>query len=137
MQEKTEKKSIFFERISQIIDFYRIKNVKSFACDYLGYESSQKINRLKGENTSPSYEILNDISNKFENINPEWLLTGRGEMLRQTTTELEQPKPSDDGYKEKYFEVLEKYTAALEEIKDFQKKLVGDPEDAAMVAAAG
>lgn len=68
--------------MSPLIDYYEIKNVKSFACDWLGYDSSQKINRLKEENTSPSYEILNDISNKFEKINPEWLLTGRGEMLK-------------------------------------------------------
>jgi len=87
MQEKKYKKSNFFERISQIIDYYEIKNVKSFACDWLGYDSSQKINRLKDENTSPSYEILNDISNKFENINPEWLLTGKGEMLKSETSE--------------------------------------------------
>lgn len=82
MQEKKHKKSNFFDRISQIIDFYEIKNVKSFACDYLGYKSPQKINRLKEDGTSPSYEILNDISNKFENVNPDWLLTGKGEMLR-------------------------------------------------------
>lgn len=63
--------------------FYNIKNVKSFACDYLGYPSSEKINRLKKENTSPSYEILSDISNKFENISAEWLLTGKGNMTSQ------------------------------------------------------
>jgi phage repressor protein C with HTH and peptisase S24 domain len=83
MQEKKTKKTNFFERILQIIDFYNIKNVKSFACDYLGYKSSQKINRLKDASNSPSYEILNDISNKFENINGEWLLTGKEPMLRE------------------------------------------------------
>jgi hypothetical protein len=86
MREKTKKTSNFFERISQIIDYYEIKSVKSFACDYLGYDSSQKINRLKDKNTNPSYEILNDISNKFDSINPEWLLTGKGEMLRNADT---------------------------------------------------
>ena len=81
MQEKTEKYSNFFERVSLIMELYGINTVKSFACDWLGYDSSEKINRLKKENTSPSYEILNDISNKFDKINTEWLLTGRGEML--------------------------------------------------------
>ena len=82
MQEKNEKKSNFFERILQLIDFYQIKNVKSFACEHLGYASMEKINRLQKEGTSPSYDILVDISNKFDDISPEWLLTGKGEMLK-------------------------------------------------------
>jgi hypothetical protein len=82
MQEKNEKISIFFERILQIANYYGIKSINIFAKKYLGYDSSEKINRLKKENTSPSFEILNDISNKFENINPGWLLTGNGEMLK-------------------------------------------------------
>lgn len=82
MQIKRYNKSNFFERILQIINYYDIKNVNSFAKDYLRYTSSEKINRLKKENTNPSYEILNDISNRFENINTEWLLTGRGAMLK-------------------------------------------------------
>jgi phage repressor protein C with HTH and peptisase S24 domain len=77
-----KKKSTFFERVLQIIDFYDIKNVNIFAKNYLNYASSEKINRLKKENTNPSYEIIVDITNKFEQINPEWLLTGKGEMLR-------------------------------------------------------
>jgi hypothetical protein len=82
MQEKKKEKSKFFDRILQIIDFYEIKNVKTFACDYLGYSSMEKINRLQKEGTSPSYDILVDISNKFEKIRLEWLLTGKGEMLK-------------------------------------------------------
>lgn len=83
MQEKSIKKSNFFERLEQIIDYYGVKNVNDFAINYLGYKSSQKINRLKEENTSPSFEILNDITNKFENLNPGWLLTGKGKMINE------------------------------------------------------
>jgi hypothetical protein len=132
MQAQQKRISNFFERISLIIDYYSIRSVKSFACDYLGYNSSQKINRLKAENANPSYEILNGISNKFENISPEWLLTGKGSMLRQPAASAEpnaakgtqQPMPNDDSYKEKYFELMEKYSAlqekhlALKEQKD-------------------
>jgi hypothetical protein len=146
MKDLDEKKSTFFERISQVIDYYKIKNVKSFACDYLGYNSSQKINRLKEKNTSPSYEILNDISNKFENINPEWLLTGKGKMLRQPDADADAEVGADkgaqqlmsdnDGYKDKYFEVLEKYAIVLEELNAIQKKHhVDDPEDVAKAGA--
>ena len=86
MQEKNEINSNFFERISQIIDFYNIKNVKTFACEYLNYKSSEKINRLKFDDNKPSFEIINDISNKFENINVEWLVTGRGKMIKDYNT---------------------------------------------------
>lgn len=78
---------VFFERIQKIIDYYGIKSVNSFAKDYLKYKSSEKINRLKGENTLPSFEILRDISIMFEEISPDWLLTGRGEMLRNLSSQ--------------------------------------------------
>lgn len=90
---------IFFERIKKIIDYYGIKSINSFAKDYLSYKSSEKINRLKGENALPSYEILHDISMKFEEINPDWLLTGRGEMLRKAT-----PNAADSEKKDKVCE---------------------------------
>jgi phage repressor protein C with HTH and peptisase S24 domain len=77
-----EKKSNFFERILQIIEFHNIKSVNSFAKDYLKYDSSEKINRLRKENTNPSYDIIHDISNIFEDISVEWLVTGKGPMLK-------------------------------------------------------
>lgn len=83
MRDKSIKNSNIFERIMQIIDYYDIKSINEFAVNHLGYKSSQKINRLKEENNSPSFEILNDISNKFEKINPGWLLTGRGQMINE------------------------------------------------------
>jgi len=71
----------------QIIDYYEIKNVNSFAKDYLKYDSSEKINRLKKDNTYPSFEILSDITNKFENIDANWLLTGIEPMFRDKKIE--------------------------------------------------
>jgi predicted ATP-grasp superfamily ATP-dependent carboligase len=76
------KKSTFFERLSQVIEYYGIKNINSFAKDYLKYRSSEKINRLRDESKRPSFEILEDISNKFVDIDMNWLITGRGEMLK-------------------------------------------------------
>jgi phage repressor protein C with HTH and peptisase S24 domain len=74
----------------QIIDYYNINSVNIFAKEYLGYASSEKINRLRKEGTSPSYEILNDITKKFEKISPDWLLTGSGSMLKSN---YDQPAP--------------------------------------------
>jgi len=76
-----KKNTNFFERISQIIDYYGINSVNEFAREWLGYSSAEKINRLKKENTSPSFDILNDISNKFVEVDNKWLVTGEGEMI--------------------------------------------------------
>ena len=79
-----EKFSNFFERILQIIEYYNIRSINDFAKNYLGYASSEKINRLKDPSKNPSFEILQDISNRFEEISPDWLLMGNGEMLRNS-----------------------------------------------------
>lgn len=75
------KNSNFFERLTQVIDFYNIKSINSFAVDYLNYDSSEKINRLKKASAKPSFDILKDISNRFDNINMNWLISGQGNML--------------------------------------------------------
>lgn len=78
-----KEKNTFFDRITQIIEFKGIKSVNEFALNYLNYDAPQKINRLKQDGKNPSYEIILDIVNKFEEINPEWLLTGNGSMLKE------------------------------------------------------
>lgn len=72
----------FFERIMQIADYKGYKNPNDFAKNGLGWASSEKINRLKDGVKMPSVEILIEISNKFEDINPEWLLLGNGNMVK-------------------------------------------------------
>lgn len=96
MQTKLNNYSIFFERLLQIIDYYNIKSINSFAKDYLKYDSSEKINRLKDKNKLPSIKIIEDISNTFENINIDWLVTGRGQMLRNSETKESDLTKSDD-----------------------------------------
>jgi len=98
------KNTTFFERILKIIDYHNIKSVNSFAKEYLGYESSEKINRLKDTNKKPSFEILDDISNKFENIDMNWLLTGRGDMLKPVYPEIITRIHTPNKYTEKILE---------------------------------
>ena len=110
---------IFFDKIQKIIDYYGIKSVNSFAKDYLKYKSSEKINRLKGKNTLPSFDILHDISISFEEINPDWLLTGRGEMLRKNDTIGEPTK--------KYMEEIERCHKMIDSLQytiDMQKDII-------------
>ena len=71
----------FFRRILQLSEYKGFKNISDFAKNGLQYASSEKINRLKKENNKPSFEILLDISNKFDDVNLNWLITGRGKLL--------------------------------------------------------
>lgn len=66
----------------------------------LGYSSPQKLYRLfNTENASPSVQIIEDISNKFEDLNLNWLFTGKGKMYNPTNV--------DYDFKEKYYQCLE------------------------------
>ncbi|HLF51890.1 hypothetical protein [Flavobacterium sp.] len=38
---------------------------------------------MKDENKKPSVEIIEDIANKFQDLNLRWLILGEGEMLRE------------------------------------------------------
>lgn len=75
----------FFERIMRIADYKGYKNPNDFAKNGLGWASPEKINRLKDGVKMPSVEILLEISNKFDEINSEWLLLGKGPMLKNET----------------------------------------------------
>jgi len=90
-----KKSSNFFERVLQILEYYNINSINSFALDYLKYNSSEKINRLKKSNTNPSFDILCDIANKFEEIDMNWLLLGVGKMLKDNTVDLKSSISSD------------------------------------------
>ncbi|CVK17006.1 Phage repressor protein C, contains Cro/C1-type HTH and peptisase s24 domains [Apibacter mensalis] len=80
-----KKNTNFFERITELIHYKRFRSVHDFAINGLGYSSSEKLNRLKKEGTRPSYDILEDIANKFDDINVDWLLTGRESMLKRVS----------------------------------------------------
>lgn len=69
--------SKIFDRILLIIKEKGIKNVAELA-DSLGYASPQKIYRLKQEDCKPSYDIIHDFSNKFDDLNLRWFISGEG-----------------------------------------------------------
>lgn len=67
-------------RIKELMSYYSINSLT--LSKELGYKSSEKISRLfRDGGAKPSYNIIYDISNKFE-INTDWLITGRGSMLK-------------------------------------------------------
>ncbi len=76
-------------------DNNRIKMLIDHYCDGKELQFSQaigisqpRINRLfnvdarSGKYPAPSYEIVQAVINKFINVDAEWLITGRGSMLR-------------------------------------------------------
>ncbi|GCD76671.1 hypothetical protein JCM31826_01530 [Thermaurantimonas aggregans] len=75
------------------MEYYKYKSLNEFAIKGLKYKSPEKLNRLKDPKNKPSVEILIDISNMFD-INIDWLLTGRGPMLRD---QVPQAVPSPTG----------------------------------------
>ncbi|WP_353780044.1 S24 family peptidase [Winogradskyella sp. 3972H.M.0a.05] len=72
--------SNIFLRLKQIAELKGYNSINDFAKNGLGYKSSEKLNRLKHSSKKPSYEIIADISNKFEDINIRWFISGEGEI---------------------------------------------------------
>ena len=79
------------QRVKEIINFVTNGNVLQFS-NLIGI-SQPRLNRLftidKRNNNYPlvSFEIIQAIINKFLNINAEWLITGKGEMLKTKSKE--------------------------------------------------
>ncbi|MGE0636029.1 MAG: helix-turn-helix transcriptional regulator [Bacteroidia bacterium] len=68
----------FSNRIEFLIEKLGYKNVSDFS-KALGYAQSEKVSRLlRDENNKPSFDIIQDITNKFEKVNIKWLITGVG-----------------------------------------------------------
>lgn len=81
MQTKLNENSNFFERILRISVFYGYSGIPELA-KALGYSSPEKLYRLKKENAKPSVDILQDLSNKFEDLDLNWLITGQGDLRK-------------------------------------------------------
>lgn len=77
------KNTNIFARISQISENKGFRSINDFALNGLGYASAEKINRLKKEGNKPSFEIIEDITNKFADVDAGWLVTGKGEMVKK------------------------------------------------------
>lgn len=72
----------FSNRIKQLVDHFSGGNNSLFAAK-IGSSEANIRNYING--TEPRAGVLEAIANRFE-VNCEWLLTGRGEMLKNTTS---------------------------------------------------
>ena len=66
----------------RIAKFLKAENISSskFA-DEIGVQRSSISHIIAGRN-NPSLELIQKILNRFDNINPDWLILGKGEMYR-------------------------------------------------------
>lgn len=78
------------DRISYFIDYQFNGNRKKFA-ESIDFSPQVIFNIVSGRKSKPSYEVLEAILSSFVDLNAEWLLTGKGEMLKTSS----QAKPPE------------------------------------------
>lgn len=84
-----------FERILQWANYKGFKNPNLLA-KHLGYSSSEKIYRLnRVPDAKPSFEIIEDLSRAFEDLNLNWLISGIGEMTNTNKKEYLAPEAAN------------------------------------------
>lgn len=76
------------ERLKQIIDYY---GLTPYAFSQKIGVSEGTIRKILSENTTLRSDNLEKISQSFTEINIDWLITGRGNMLRQEAEISENP----------------------------------------------
>lgn len=88
-KEKTNKNTDISERISEILS-YTGESKNAFAVK-LGYERSQTVYDILNNKSAPSYDFFKkfQLSEYSVIFNIDWLLTGRGGMLREEKENLE------------------------------------------------
>lgn len=77
--------NLFYDRLMLIMNHLKIDSLRSFSSK-IGITYSKLQSYQRG--SSPSIDVLNIILSKIDCISPEWLLTGKGEMLIEHHQEL-------------------------------------------------
>ena len=67
----------------KIVKLLECENLTAKQCaDIIGITRSSMSHIINGRN-NPSLDVMRKILENFPNINPEWLILGKGEMYRQ------------------------------------------------------
>ena len=108
------------QRIKQIVELKKL-NYLSFS-KIVGVTNSA-ISTMFTRNSNPSFELIVGIVTSFNDINSDWLLTGKGEMIK--STEPNQPKNDDQGvnYKEKWIEGMQEVIEVRRELNEANAKI--------------
>jgi repressor LexA len=86
-------------RIKQLFEHYRLSTYE--ANQKLGYARSSKLYKVLSGDVKPSYETTTDLLSAFPEVSAEWLLMGKGPMLRSAQPDsivqadpIELPRPA-------------------------------------------
>ena len=85
------------DRILYLIDSKLGGNKKKFA-ERIGFAPQVVFNIVSGRKSKPSFDVLEAIISSFDEISPEWLLTGKGAMLRDQSAPEVAPPPSEPAF---------------------------------------
>jgi len=85
------------DRILYLIDNQLGGNKKKFA-ERIGFAPQVVFNIVSGRKSKPSFDVLEAIISSFDEISPEWLLTGKGAMLREQSAPEVAPPPSEPAF---------------------------------------
>ena len=85
------------DRILHLIENQLGGNKKKFA-ERIGFAPQVVFNIVSGRKSKPSFDVLEAIISSFDEISPEWLLTGNGAMLRGQSTPEVAPPPSEPAF---------------------------------------
>ncbi|ELV7524966.1 Peptidase S24-like protein [Flavobacterium psychrophilum] len=98
------------ERISHLIENQYNDNQKKFA-ESIGYSAQVVFNIVSGRKSSPSFDVLNAIISTNDDVNSEWLLTGKGSMLK-TSKKFDRAENAISELKYEVKDLLENYTVS-------------------------
>jgi hypothetical protein len=114
------------QRFEKLINEFFGGNKSEFSRT-IGVRPSVIGNMLGERKGNPSFDVIQKVIDTIVSVSPDWLLTGKGSMLRQPDAEFGANKGArqdDEEYKDKYFALLEenrvlhnKYEALLEQKK--------------------
>ncbi|CEN41113.1 hypothetical protein CCAN12_800066 [Capnocytophaga canimorsus] len=97
-------------------------NQKKFA-EMIGFAPQVISNIVSGRRSKPSYDVLRSVLSSFVDVNAEWLLTGKGSMLKS-----EQPQPPVGSVNDKYVAMLEDQLKDKEKINALQEEKIAKLE---------
>lgn len=109
------------ERLKEFIE-YKNLSVRSFESS-IGVSNSYVSNIFN----TIGYSIRDNIQNKYPDLNMDWLLSGRGEMLKEEPGVASKEKPSyisADGLQDRYIVLLEKTNASFEKANESLEQTV-------------
>ena len=80
------------ERIKNIMEWLQLSSAE-FA-DQINISRSRLSHILNGRN-NPSLEIITEILKNYDSVDPDWLILGKGQMLRESQNQSDELKKND------------------------------------------